>query len=430
MTGQYTRHGGGLLFGMKERCQVLARYGCLPLLVALIGGGSLGQPPPSVAAGGQQGGAARPLLHLDFVRDGRSMKFITAVTSPDGRRLAQFDYSDAGSAVWSPDGTRFVAMAQSASSPGGSLKIMDLDGSAETLLNLSDEESLTGWLPAWSPDGDRIAVTVYGRTAAAPNRLAHFVLVVDVDERAVRSRLAIPEGTLRLPRHLSPPDKFRWSPNGRYILVSWENAVVLDVEEGRAIRISTEAVVAAWTPGSDAVLYFEGVESERGSQPTLAGLYSLNLATGERVEIAGATVLAAAGLAEHTSMHDGLLDLSPSASKLSVVQGLAGSQQSRLLVYDVDPAAPLDLADPVKTLDIDEVIVKLEWSPDEESLAALMIPRSATFRQGPFGPPVIKTLALAGDEWRTVVTMNFDLRYEWPQSLELMSLERVLSWTR
>jgi hypothetical protein len=99
-------------------------------------------------------------------------------------------------------------------------------------------------------------------------------------------------------------------------------------------------------------------------------------------------------------------------------------------LYNVNPEAALDLGKPVKTVNVDEIIVKLEWSADERSVAAVMIPKSAVFRQGPFGQPVIKILTLANDEWRTVTMINFDLRQEWPQSLELLSLENVLSWTR
>jgi WD40-like Beta Propeller Repeat len=388
----------------------------------------LAQQPLQVAPSTRLGDASdRPLLHLDFAKNGQTLDIVTAVTSADGRRVQSFGITDARSAVWSPDGAQFAALA--ASAKGESLKIIRLNGPAATVFEAAADEGLGGWAPAWSPDGKYVAVSVIKRSSAQANGLEYFVAVVDVARKAVRSRQAVPEGTLKFPRHLSPPDKFRWSPDGRYILLSWEKAIVLDLEQGRTISISDQPVVAEWTPGGDGVLYFETASGGAARQRTLGGLYLKKL-SGERVELASAETLSARGIALHTGLHNGLLLLSPSNSKLAIVQGIPASQRSSLRLYNLNPEAALDLGKPVKTVNVDEIIVKLEWSADERSVAAVMIPKSAVFPQGPFGQPVIKILTLANDEWRTVTMINFDLRQEWPQSLELLLLENVLSWTR
>ena len=175
--------------------------------------------------------------------------------------------------------------------------------------------------------------------------------------------------------------------------------------------------------------FFETARGGAARQQTLGGLYLKKL-SGERVELASAETLAARAIALHTGLHNGLLLLSPSNSKLAIVQGIPASQRSSLRLYNLNSEAVLDLGKPVKTVNVDDIFVKLEWSADERSVAAVMIPKSAVYPQGPFGQPAVKILTLANDEWRTVTMINFDFRQQWPQSLELLSLENVLSWTR
>lgn len=379
----------------------------------------------SVARSRQQAGGetARPILHLDLVSTSRGPDFVTVATSPSGQRLRTFAPGDARSAVFSPDGTRFAALAPS-DRADGALKVIDLQGRADVVFEAAPGEVMRGWAPAWSPDGRQLAVVL----VKDPPNPGHLVAIVDVASRAVRVRRPIPDGVL-LPRHLSPADALRWSPSGRYLLVSWERAVVIDLDAGRTVNISDGPAVAEWAPGGDAVIFAE-MTGPRATR-TLRGIYRTAIATGKRVEMASAAALDAAGLSLHEGMHNGLLVLSPARTKLALLQGLATSDRSTLRIYDVAPDGSIkDVGAAAHAFEVSEVIVKLDWSPDERQLVALTIPRTATTRQGPFGKPTIKTLTLISGEWRPVTTINLDLRMEWPQSLELLMLEKGLSWTR
>jgi hypothetical protein len=263
------------------------------------------------------------------------------------------------------------------------------------------------------------------------NGLEYSAVVIDIGSKTVRSRFAIPEGTLLVPRHLSPPDKFAWSADGRYLLISWEKAVVLDLDQRRAIPISRQPVVAEWMPSGDAILYFEIANWEKRNDREFGGLYVKKIAAPDRIELASADALFNEGLSLHSAMHNGLMSLSPLKDKMAIVTGTPDGRRSMLRVYSVTGAPALNVGKPVVSETGDDVIVAFEWAPDERSLAVLTIPRSAVLPQGPFAQPTIKILDLAArPAWRTVTTIRFDLRQGWPDSLELLLLLKPISWTR
>jgi hypothetical protein len=379
----------------------------------------------SVAWARPQAGAgeSRPLLHLDFASTPRGLAFVTVATAPSGQRVRTFAPGDARSAVWSPDGTRFAALAPS-DRADGAVKVIDLQGRADVVFEAAPGEVMRGWAPAWSPDGRQLAVVLL----KDPPNPGHLVAIVDVASRSVRARRPLPEGVL-LPRHLSPPDALRWSANGRFLLVSWERAVVIELDTGRVVNVSEGPAVAEWAPNGEAVIFSELT----GARPNrvLRGMYRTTIATGERVEVASAA-LGAAGLSLHEGMHHGLLVLSPTRTKVALVQGVAATDRSTLRIYDVAPDGSFNAAGgAARSFEIaTDVVVKLERSPDERQVAALTIPRTATTSRGPFGKPAIKTLTLASGEWRPVTTIELDLQIQWPQSLELLLLEQGLSWAR
>jgi len=367
----------------------------------------------------------RPLLHLDFNGSGAQLQMITAATSVEGRRVRSFEVM---SAVISPDGSRFVAFSDTGNADA--LVAAPIAGRSQIVFETASNENFTGWAPVWSPDGKQLAVTVLKPSSRQENGAEYSVVIIDADTWKVRGRHPIPEGTLLIPRHLSPPDKLRWSPDSRYLLISWENAIVLDLQQKKWIQISKQPVVADWTPRGDAIQYFEMANWERRRERALGGFFVKTLDTSARVEIASAAAVAAKGFSLNTDLHNGLLELSPSRAKLAVLQGAPGTNRARLRIYDVSANTPLDLSTPSRTIDLDDILVKLDWSPDEQSIAAAVIPKTAVLRTGPFGQPSIRILDLASGTWRAVTTINFDLRLEWPQSLELLSLHKLLSWTR
>jgi len=142
--------------------------------------------------------AARPLLHLDFVVDSQGPSLVTVATSLDGKRVAAFE---AGEAVWSPDGSQFAALANTGRQNGVALKVFRIDSPEGTsLFDPGSSEMLTGWAPAWAPDGKTIAVTVMKESSRRGNGVEYSVVIVDVAGKSVRARHVIPEGVLNLPR--------------------------------------------------------------------------------------------------------------------------------------------------------------------------------------------------------------------------------------
>jgi hypothetical protein len=370
--------------------------------------------------------AARPLLHLDFVVDNQGPNLVTVATLLDGKRVAVFE---AGEAVWSPDGLQFAALAKSGRQDGVALKAFRIDSPQGTsLFEPGGGEMLTGWAPAWAPDGKTIAVTVMKESSRRENGVEYSVVIVDVAGKSVRARHVIPEGVLNLPRHLSPADKIRFSSSGKHLLISWERATVLDLDRRRWITISERPIIADWAAGADAVIYLDLAPGTSARRPVFGGLYLRKLASSDRVELANTKTLAAQGIAVHSALHSGLMVVSPSRTKVAVVHELADKNTPVLRVFDMAADGALDLSRPVRTQPLEEIVAKLEWSTDERSIAVVTIPATAVLRQGPFGKPAFKVLTLPDGGWQTVATMNFDLRQDWPQSLELIGLAKMLSW--
>jgi hypothetical protein len=371
--------------------------------------------------------AQRPLLHLDFVVDSQGPNLVTVATSLDGKRVAAFE---AGEAVWSSDGSQFAALAKSGRQDGVALQVFRIDRPQGTsLFEPGGGEMLTGWAPAWAPDGKTIAVTVMKESSRRENGVEYSVVIVDVAGKSVRARHVIPEGVLNLPRHLSPADKIRFSPGGKHLLISWERATVLDLDRRRWITISERPIIADWAAGADAVIYLDLAAGTSARRPVFGGLYLRKLASDDRVELANTKTLAAHGIAVHSALHSGLMVVSPSRTKVALVHNLADRNTAALRVFEMAADGTIDLSRPVRTQPVEEIIAKLEWSIDERSIAVAAIPATAVLRQGPFGKPAFKVLALPDGGWETIATMNFDLRQDWPQSLELIGLAKLLSWT-
>jgi len=78
------------------------------------------------------------------------------IMNPDGSGLTQVTKTGGAMPAWSPDGTR-IAFAGSGEGPGmgSEVWIMNADGSGQIQLTSGPESS--SWRPAWSPDGTKIA---------------------------------------------------------------------------------------------------------------------------------------------------------------------------------------------------------------------------------------------------------------------------------
>jgi tetratricopeptide (TPR) repeat protein len=255
----------------------------------------------------------RPILHVALEGAEGEEQFVLAATLTDGQRVGTYP---ALGAVWSPVGDEFAFFAGDDS--GQSLYVMNLEGDAQALFTPEQNEQLIGWQPVWSPDGTQIAViSVLSGEAVGDN--IYSVVIVDAQTGELSGKLPIPQGTLALPFHMSPPNKFRWSPNGQKILVSWEKAVVLDIENERSVPISEQHVVVEWTPDSDGVYYFTIANQDMPRDRALGGFYLRRLDEETPVELMDPQSLIMNGIKMHPGIHYALTALSPSGAALAFV---------------------------------------------------------------------------------------------------------------
>jgi hypothetical protein len=194
--------------------------------------------------------------------------------------------------------------------------------------------------------------------------------MIDVAERKVRSRYALPNGVITFPHHTSPPDKFRWSPDGRNILISWESALVIAVETGRNEAISSTPVVSEWAPGGDAVYYFEVTNAHTAEPREFGGFYVKRLGEAA-IELMDQATLETAGFKIKGPMY-GLMTLAPSGNKVAISSGSTEGNGDIIRVYDFQ-AAPLSLASPLQKVELKESTAALDWAPDEQSLAVVTV---------------------------------------------------------
>jgi hypothetical protein len=357
----------------------------------------------------------RPILHFDVEeKDGRT-HVVMAATTADGRRVGT---DTTHGAVWSPKGTWFAVFASTDGASGPALYAVNLKREVELIYDPKGTERIIGWHPAWSPDGRKIAVL-----AAIPSNMGRrdfSVTVIDAVGKKVLSRHRIPEGTINLPYHLSPPNNFRWAPDGRKILVSWEKVVVIDVEKGRVFAVSDEPAVAEWAPDSESVLYFAISDRANPRERALGGFYAKKLDDSNPVELMDRKGLATLGLSMHPGIHFALMVLSPTGSGLAIVTGTTKGEVVQLQLHDLKGGS-LVLNKPARTFQTDELITALEWAPDESRVAAVTLSKG--------GRVAIKVLDLKTGKWNMVAEVNLDLKQLGVAGLELFGFKN-LSWTQ
>jgi Tol biopolymer transport system component len=334
-----------------------------------------------------------------------------AATSADGRKVGTYPYQGA---VWSPSGEQFAFVA--GDDVQESVFVMNLEGQSQLIFTPGRDERLIFWHPAWSPDGKRLAVIVAQEDEEG---IVFTLVVVDVAAQQTLSRHVIPDGTLLIPFSMSPPNNFRWSPDGQKILISWENAVVIDLENERTLSISDQPVVAEWTPEGDGVFYFTIGNYDRPGGRALGGFFLRKLDGGDPVQLMDASALAEAGLIMAPGFHYALMILSPSASKLAFVGGAEKEGSSSLRIYDLKPRENLTLDQPAYTFQLDTPVTALEWSPDEESVAVVAFEQDFAL--------AIKLLNVATAEWQELVKLQID----WGDGgVEWLALFKIISWTQ
>ncbi|HEX9898044.1 MAG TPA: hypothetical protein VGC81_02400 [Candidatus Methylomirabilis sp.] len=314
--------------------------------------------------------------------------------------------------MWSPDGKWFAYAIGHSGTANTSLEVMNLEGDRKTIF--TTESEAIRHQPIWSPDGGKIAVMVFG---GPPSVLA--VAVIDVAGQKLQARYKLPTTTADPATKLN---KFRWSPDGQKILLSWNTAVVIDTVTGGIERVADQRILPEWAPGSDAVYYFDLKDSVPMLPPSnLGDFYLKKLAPISVTRVMDRKGIEALGLTGMLTR--GFMALSPKGSKLVVAgsstltEGGKAKAAGVVHIYDLSEQRTVILDKPSKSFRTEDLIMALDWAPDESSLAAVAVAKDIS----------IKLLDLTTGAWRSLATVAND---EYVGSLYFMGPLKTMSWTQ
>lgn len=360
----------------------------------------------------ERGGDARPILYMGNERAGIRTMVVTRAVYPDGRDLGPVVRSIG--ATWSPNGRQIAFVTPT----GMSMNVADLQGETRTLINSPGQwRPYYAW-PAWSPDGTEIALIEVGWCDEG-SRVTD-VVVIDVAEGKATSRLGPyefwhAEGTQDGPGRFSMPEALRWSPDGTKLLVSWDTVGVLDLATGRVEPISDTRVVAEWAPGSDAVYYYD-VKSDPGSEGrSVSSLNIKTLGSDEPTVLADEQRLQELGMIGTPGVIPGLLAVSPSGSTLAATAGQSDEGTGTLRLYDLGDGEHIAVERPAQSFQTEGRMVAMDWSPDEDSIAFLVVDETAS--------TTLQVLDLKTGRWDTVGSPVIDVEV-------IDDIPTILSWGR
>jgi len=361
--------------------------------------------PAGRAQSGEKAIASRPILYYGL----ENGEWVTKAVHPDGRSLGTLAKGQL--AGWSRRGDRFAYFTKGEATEADLVNVMGPGGQPETIFRARTGESVFagGWQSIWSPDGERVALLL-ATAGGEPFTLA----IVEVETKKVAT-------TFQLQRSVYtrgdgpmnwPPYNLEWSPDGRKILLAWEQTVILDTQSKAVETVTTKPAMTEWRPGSDGVYYFDMFGP--------VNLWLKKIGRNDAVNVLDRAQLAGWNMVRPILLHAPLVKLSASGSRLAIAAGAGDEGTSTVLVFDVTATRAGSLGSPAKRLQVDGVVVAMEWGPGEKKLAVLVNSRDDL---------TIRVLDLEGGAATTLTKVaQRGTDYFSATDLDVVGLVNMISW--
>jgi hypothetical protein len=326
-------------------------------------------------------------------------------------------------AAWSPDGQSIAHMGPAL--PTGVLLHIRTDAGRDDTIRVAsvvtDSKGAFASWPMWSPRGDAIGIILSDMSSSL--RWTPEFVVLDVNPLRVRRRYRIPEGFNQIVP-LPVPDQAAWSPSGASVLLMWGGkAVIIDLETGLLDGVPETVAAAAWMPDGRSIGFLSNhtllrfringffVRQVDAVQPSLR----------TSVRLADSAAIAAAGIRQFQNFFGSpaTMERSPSGKRLAIAAGKGDSNV--VLIYSTSPSAPVNVTRPAIVINVGKrVPAHLEWSPDENHMAAWMIDDPNSWPRYS-----VQTIDLRTQALKLVTTVPFGAEEnQWGSMLKLLSWSR------
>ena len=315
---------------------------------------------------------SRPMLFTDLVRKDHQWKFTSSAVNALGDDFGSL--VGAMDATWSPDGKKLAYVSEDQFA----LAIASDQGEIFLGINSFVHYPIFEWL-SWSPNSQFLAVMVFNWCAVGSN-IAELV-IIDVDNKTLKRydyyEFWQSEGTEDGPTKFSKPTQFRWSPDGKKLLISWDYVMVLDVFNNKYEYILKEGIIPDWSADSEGIYYLKYQEpNNRTSNDSVTGMYFLSIEDDSYPKLIASendlkTLL---GVSQNQKI-SGFIDQSNDGSQLalSISSGSNASEyMSKVFVFDILSERLMHLEQPQGVYEISKRIESIQWSVDGGSISAII----------------------------------------------------------
>ena len=335
----------------------------------------------------------RPILFADMHETKTKKSPVTKIIDSDGTQ--KITSAKNSGAVWQPNGDWFAFI----TNDGMEAKIAKLNGEEKTLLETYIWDPLYQW-PAWSPNGDKVAFIVV-RWCGLGSKISSIIIFDMKYENEIvqhgKYDFWDANATEQGPGKFSNPTRIKWSPDGKKILIAWDETVVIDIKTGKSYTITPGRSIAEWSPNSESILYFKNNSSV------------LNVAKYKDIE--GSLINVDLGLVE--DMIPTSLTLSPSASLMEMTLSSEEKNHIHTHIFEINDQGIINQNNNGVKFTIAGDLVALNWSPDEKGLSIVRDENSQI---------TLETLELKTGNLSTRTTFS-------PSFKRIKKMGRILSWS-